>query len=113
MQHVIHKQKSLAIAYDRSMVEAPSVDYFDIEFWKSKNALSGKAIGRGSAWFIDAPFGPVVLRQYLRGGWVAKILSVARGKEQAITISFKDADGKVLKEYFAFAHVAATFRPLL
>ena len=73
MQHVIHKQKSLAIAYDSSMVEAPSVDNFDIEFWKSKNALSGKAMGRGSAWFIDAPFGPVVLRQYLRGGWVAKI----------------------------------------
>ena len=73
MQHVIHKQKSLAIAYDSSMVEALSVDYFNIEFWKSKNALSGKAMGRGSAWFIDAPFGPVVLRQYLRGGWIAKI----------------------------------------
>ena len=73
MQHVIHKQKSLAIAYDSSMVEALSVDYFNIEFWKSKDALSGKAMGRGSAWFIDAPFGPVVLRQYLRGGWIAKI----------------------------------------
>ena len=73
MQHVIHKQKSLAIAYDSSVVEAPSLEHFDVDFWQLKNVLTGKAIGRGSAWFIDAPFGPVVLRQYLRGGWIAKI----------------------------------------
>jgi 3-deoxy-D-manno-octulosonic acid kinase len=29
--------------------------------------------GRGGAWFIDAPFGAVVLRRYLRGGWAASV----------------------------------------
>ena len=28
--------------------------------------------GRGGAWFVDAAFGPAVLRQYRRGGWAAK-----------------------------------------
>ena len=72
MQTVIHKQKSLAIAYDAGIMDAPGVEYFDAEFWKSRQALIGQAVGRGSAWFIDTPSGPVVLRQYLRGGWVAR-----------------------------------------
>ena len=29
--------------------------------------------GRGGAWFVDAPFGPSLLRLYLRGGWAAKL----------------------------------------
>jgi 3-deoxy-D-manno-octulosonic acid kinase len=73
MQALIHKQKSLAIVYDADLVEAPGVELFSVDYWKMRQALAGEAIGRGSAWFIDAPFGPVVLRQYLRGGWVAKI----------------------------------------
>ena len=35
--------------------------------------MTGEAVGRGSAWFIDAPFGAAVLRRYLRGGWMARI----------------------------------------
>ncbi len=73
MQAVVYKRKSFAIAYDASRVDSPGVELFSVEFWDSRRALSGEAIGRGSAWFVDAPFGPVVLRQYLRGGWVAKI----------------------------------------
>jgi 3-deoxy-D-manno-octulosonic acid kinase len=73
MQPVIFKRKSYAIAYDAGRVEIPAVEIFSPEFWDSRRALSGEAIGRGSTWFVDAPFGPVVLRQYLRGGWVAKL----------------------------------------
>jgi len=71
MQPVIHKGKSLAIVSDASLMDAPGTDYFSVDFWNSRQALIGEAVGRGSAWFIDAPFGPVVLRKYLRGGWVA------------------------------------------
>lgn len=71
MQHVIHKEKSWAVAYDAGLMETPGVEYFDVVFWRSRQALTGQAIGRGSAWFIEAPFGPVVLRRYLRGGWAA------------------------------------------
>ena len=73
MKSVIHKENSLAIAYDASLLEIPGVDFFSVDYWRSKQALEGEAVGRGSAWFINSAFGPVVLRQYLRGGWVAKI----------------------------------------
>lgn len=72
MKPLIHNEKSLAIAYDASLMQAPGVDYFNVDFWRSQKALIGEAIGRGSVWLIDTPTGPVVLRQYLRGGWVAR-----------------------------------------
>jgi len=72
MQVIVDKRKSFAIAYDAGCVDRPGVELFSPEFWDNRRALSGEAVGRGSTWFIDAPFGPVVLRQYLRGGWVAK-----------------------------------------
>lgn len=73
MQAVIDKRKSYAIVYDASCVDSPGVEIFSPTFWDGRRALDGEAMGRGSAWFINAPFGPVVLRQYLRGGWVAKL----------------------------------------
>ena len=74
MKPVIHKQKSLAVVYDAGLIDVPGAEFFSVDYWRSRQALTGEAVGRGSAWFIDAPFGPVVLRQYLRGGWVAKII---------------------------------------
>jgi len=71
MKPVVHLSKSTAITYDAQFMDAPAARYFSVDFWKSKNAVSGEAVGRGSAWFIDTPQGPVVLRRYLRGGWVA------------------------------------------
>ena len=71
MQTVIHKEKSFAIAYDGNVMDAPGAEYFNVDFWRSRQALTGEAPGRGSAWFIDSPSGAVVLRQFLRGGWVA------------------------------------------
>ena len=72
MKHLTHKEKSFAIAYDASLMDVPGVDYFSVNFWRSQRAITGEAIGRGSAWFIETPHGPVVLRRYLRGGWAAK-----------------------------------------
>ena len=34
--------------------------------------VSGKG-GRGSAWFVETPVGPAVLKHYRRGGWAAKL----------------------------------------
>lgn len=73
MNPVVHKAPSLAIIYDASKMDAPAAEAFTPEYWAAHNALQGEAIGRGSAWFIDAPFGSAVLRQYLRGGWAAKL----------------------------------------
>jgi len=71
MKHEIHKEKSWAIAYDAGLMDAPGVNYFSVDFWHSRQAITGQAVGRGSAWFIETPHGPVVLRRYLRGGWAA------------------------------------------
>jgi 3-deoxy-D-manno-octulosonic acid kinase len=71
MKHVTHKEKLWAVVHDAGLLDVPGVDYFSDEFWRARQALSGAAVGRGSAWFIEAPCGPVVLRHYLRGGWAA------------------------------------------
>jgi len=68
-----HKEKTLAIVHDTGCMAVPDTKYFDMTYWRSQQALSGVAAGRGNAWFINAPFGPVVLRQYLRGGWAARV----------------------------------------
>lgn len=71
MKQVIHKEKSWAVAYDASLMSVPGLDYFSVDYWRSRQAVTGEAIGRGSAWYIEAPHGPIVLRHYLRGGWAA------------------------------------------
>lgn len=73
MKPTVHKEKSLAIIYDADQMKSPAAEDFDAGYWQDRHAVSGQASGRGSAWFIDAPFGSVVLRSYLRGGWAAKI----------------------------------------
>ncbi len=71
MKHELHREVSWAVSYDGDLVDAPGVEYFSVDFWRARQALNGEAVGRGSAWFIQAPFGPVVLRHFLRGGWAA------------------------------------------
>jgi len=71
MKQVIHREKSWAIAYDERLLDAPRLEYFSVDYWRSRNAVAGEAVGRGSAWFIDTASGPIVLREYRRGGWAA------------------------------------------
>jgi len=63
-----YKQDSLFIVYDAGRLEQPGAELFDPDWWRARGAVTGEAAGRGSAWFIDAPFGAAVLRRYLRGG---------------------------------------------
>ena len=73
MNIVVHKDHSLAFIYDASSMDEPTAGQFTPEYWLALNAMKGEAIGRGSAWFVNAGSGSMVLRQYLRGGWAAKI----------------------------------------
>ena len=68
----ITKDSSL-IVYDADRLVEPDCRLFDPEYWQEQGGLAGEAIGRGSAWFLDTPFGSAVLREYLRGGLVARI----------------------------------------
>ena len=68
----ITKDSSL-IVYDADRVVEPDYRLFDPEYWRQQGGLAGAATGRGSAWFLDTPFGSAVLREYLRGGLPARI----------------------------------------
>ncbi len=68
-----NSQGSWAVIYDAGLKHAPGLDEFSVDYWRSRQAVSGEATGRGSAWFIETPDGPVVLRHFLRGGWAAKL----------------------------------------
>ena len=54
---------SYALVYDAGRMDIPPAGYFNIEYWRSKNAVQGEAVGRGSAWFLRSP----------GGGWAAKL----------------------------------------
>ena len=63
-----HKQDSVLIVYDADRLPHPDERFFDAAYWAREGALAGEAVGRGSALFLDTPFGEAVLRRYLRGG---------------------------------------------
>ncbi len=51
-------------------------DWFEIDFWRNKNAVIGSSVGRNITWFIRyTQHDEWVLRHYYRGGLVAKFLS--------------------------------------
>lgn len=60
-----------AIVFDRQRLRQAEPALFDPAWWgeRARPVTEG---GRGSAWFVDAPFGPCVLRHYLRGGLAAR-----------------------------------------
>jgi 3-deoxy-D-manno-octulosonic acid kinase len=68
-----HKQDSVVIVYDADRIEQPGVHLFDPDHWRRQGGLAGEAEGRGSALLLDTPFGPAVLRRYLRGGQAARV----------------------------------------
>ncbi|MBW7473019.1 3-deoxy-D-manno-octulosonic acid kinase [Marinobacter sp. F4218] len=49
-----------------------TVDWFDPDYWGAQ-AQSVSSGGRGAAWFIDADGSRLVLREYRRGGLVARL----------------------------------------
>ncbi len=60
-----------AILFDRTRVRQASPEWFSPAFW-GERARPVDSGGRGGAWFVEAPFGPALLRRYLRGGLVAR-----------------------------------------
>jgi 3-deoxy-D-manno-octulosonic acid kinase len=60
------------IVYDAECIEHPGGRLFEPEYWRKLNAVEGFAPGRGNTLMLNTPFGPAVLRTYLRGGWAAR-----------------------------------------
>lgn len=60
-----------AILFDATRVRQANPEWFSPSYWGTA-ARPVESGGRGGAWFVDAPFGPALLRRYLRGGLVAQ-----------------------------------------
>ncbi|MCJ7815994.1 MAG: hypothetical protein MUP31_08090 [Xanthomonadales bacterium] len=73
MKALTHKQDNLVIVYDADHIRHPGVHLFDPGYWEQQGSLAGKAAGRGHVLLLDTEFAPAVLKQYLRGGWAARI----------------------------------------
>lgn len=61
-----------AILFDRERLRQADASLFSPTHWGEKARPVGDG-GRGGAWFVEAPFGPCVLRHYLRGGLAARL----------------------------------------
>lgn len=68
-----HKQASRLIVYDADRLPQPSPEWFHTAYWEDRGAVRGRAAGRGQALLLESDYGAAVLRQYLRGGWPARI----------------------------------------
>ncbi len=73
MQLKLEISGSRAIVYDANRISQPDAKLFEPEYWLQAGAVVDQAAGRGNALMLDTPFGPAVLRHYLRGGAAAKI----------------------------------------
>jgi len=73
MKACTHRQDDLVIVYDADHIRHPSERLFDPGHWEQQCAVAGKAAGRGRVLFLDTEFGATVLKQYLRGGWAARV----------------------------------------
>jgi len=67
-----HLDGRVAIVYDADRITAPGKRLFERAHWEASGAVTGHAPGRGETLMLDTPFGPSVLRPYLRGGWPAR-----------------------------------------
>ncbi len=61
-----------AIVADARRLQRADPGWFEPAHW-GERAQRVDAGGRGGAWFVDAPFGQAVLREYRRGGLAAKL----------------------------------------
>lgn len=62
-----------AILFDRERLRQADASLFSVQHWGDRARPVDEG-GRGSAWFIDAPFGASVLRHYRRGGLIARLV---------------------------------------
>jgi len=72
------KSESGVIVYDAELFSRakaePEPAWFDADWWRQKGLVASVRAGRGTTLIVEAPVGRAVLKQYLRGGWVARFI---------------------------------------
>ena len=57
--------------FDSGHFPAPVPKMFTGQYWKTQNAITGQATGRGTTYFFKHNKNEYVLRHYRRGGLIA------------------------------------------
>ncbi len=70
----LFKEGNITCLYQQELLPDFCVEMFSSEYWQQQDAILGKAVGRGTAWFIRHPLTNMVLRHYYRGGLVGKLI---------------------------------------
>lgn len=60
--------------HDSQVFGSVGSEHFDPHYWQQRNAVTGKEHGRGTTWFLQHQQYALVLRHYLRGGMIGKII---------------------------------------
>ena len=66
---------SKVMLFDPTFFAEPDANLFSRHFWATQNKIIGQAFGRGTTFFFQHQQQEFVLRQYLRGGLVGKVLT--------------------------------------
>lgn len=74
MSPVTTTSDGAVIVYDPQVFGKIESRFFDPEFWRAQGALTGSAVGRGTAWFVRHAGHDLVLRHFRRGGLLAPVL---------------------------------------
>ena len=72
----MHKTPRGAILYDPEVIGEVSDHLFGPAAWRETSPVGGalRSGGRGAAWYLAGDGGQFVLRQYLRGGLISKVV---------------------------------------
>lgn len=62
------------ILYDSTLSAVPELAWLSPPHWAAQQALGPNLGGRGQAFLVHSACGPAVLRRFLRGGWMARLL---------------------------------------
>ena len=71
-QHIQLPKGHFELMFDDERWSNITKQQFSASGYLNAQTVSGKG-GRGSAWFVETPVGPAVLKHYRRGGWAAKL----------------------------------------
>ena len=73
--HALIQWGHCSILYNVNRVQTVSREWFEPRFWALRGLIRRHFEGRGQALAVETPVGPVVLRCFQRGGWIARFVA--------------------------------------
>ena len=73
MNEVLVNRGRVSILAHGGLANMLTNEWFEPDGWRRTGAVRRHLGGRGQAVLVDSPAGPLVLRRFLRGGWVSRV----------------------------------------